>query len=185
MQKLFNKTFLLALLSLLTLTSWWAHNVSLFSSQNTITSKEAPKFFLSEVTAKRFNAVGHEKSILEFDSVISSSKEKTELVRPRLIFHESSSSNFTVTADAGITEDNETISLLGNVTVQLINAPTYADTSVGTDFAIVDIPLEIVKTTHKTTVTRNSLVGFSDGFIYDAKNGLLNLLSEVTLTYDD
>jgi len=29
------------------------------------------------------------------------------------------------------------------------------------------------------------LVGFSDGFIYDAKNGLLNLLSEVTLTYDD
>ena len=112
MQKLFNKAFLLALLSLLTLTSWWAHNVSLFSSQNTITSKEAPKFFLSVVTAKRFNAEGHEKSILEFDSVISSSKEKTELVRPRLIFHESSSSNFTVTADAGITEDNETISLL-------------------------------------------------------------------------
>ncbi|MDA0361228.1 MAG: LPS export ABC transporter periplasmic protein LptC [Proteobacteria bacterium] len=185
MKKLFNKAFLLALLSLLTLTSWWAHNVSLFSSQNTINSKKAPKFFLSEVTAKRFSAEGYEKSILKFDSVISSSEEKTDLVRPYLIFHESSSSNFTVTADAGITEDNETISLLGNVTLQVTNAPNYADTSVGTNFAIVDIPLEILKTTHKTTITRNSLVGFSDGFIYDAKNGFLNLLSEVTLTYDD
>ncbi|MDG1143483.1 MAG: LPS export ABC transporter periplasmic protein LptC, partial [Burkholderiales bacterium] len=90
-----------------------------------------------------------------------------------------------VTADAGITQDNETINLMGNVTLQVITGLNSTDTSVGTDFAIVDIPLEILKTTHKTTVTRNSLVGFSDGFIYDAQNGLLNLLSEVTLTYDD
>jgi LPS export ABC transporter protein LptC len=101
------------------------------------------------------------------------------------MFHDSSLSNFTVTADAGITEDNETIDLQGNVTLQVIDASASSNTSVATDFVTVNIPLEIVKTTHKATLTRNSLVGFSDGFIYDARDGLLKLLSEVTLTYDD
>ena len=185
MRRLFNKSILLLLLSLLTVASWWAHNVSLFSSQKIIISKGTPKFFLSEVTARRFNREGYEKSLLTFDSIISSSAEKSELIRPRLIFHESSLSNFTVTADAGITEDNETMDLQGNVTLRVIDASDSSDTSVGTDFATVNIPLEIVKTTHKATLTRNSLVGFSDGFIYDARDGLIKLLSEVTLTYDD
>ena len=176
---------LLALLSLLALASWWAHYASIFSSQVTISSKGTPKFFLSEDAAKRFSAEGFEKTFLTFDSIISSSSKKSELVRPRLVFHESFSSKFTVTADAGTTEDNETINLMGNVTLQVVNASKAPDTNVGTEFAIINIPSEILKTSHKATVTRNSLVGFSDGFIYDAQNGLLDLLSEVTLTYDD
>jgi LPS export ABC transporter protein LptC len=185
MHKLFNKTTLLGLLSVLTLASWWAHNASLFSPQNKIMSEAAPKFFLSEVTAKRFNIGGYEKSMLKIDSIINSSEGESNLVRPRLIFHESASSSFTVTADAGTTEDEETISLMGNVTLQVAGRPTLPNTSVATDFAIVTIPSEILKTEHKATVTRNSLIGFSDGFIYDAQSGLLNLLSDVTLTYDD
>jgi lipopolysaccharide export system protein LptC len=74
---------------------------------------------------------------------------------------------------------------MGNVTLQIAGRPTLPNTSVATDFATVNIPSELVKTEHKATVTRNSLIGFSDGFIYDAQNGLLNLLSDVTLTYDD
>ena len=185
MHKLFNKAFLLGLLSLLTVASWWAHNASLFSPQNKIMSEGVPKFFLSEVTAKRFNIEGYEKSVLKVDSIINSSEEESNLIRPRLIFHESASSSFTVTADAGMTQDNETISLMGNVTLQVAGKPTLPNTSVATDFAIVNIPAEILKTEHEATVTRNSLIGFSDGFIYDAQNGLLNLLSDVTLTYDD
>ena len=185
MHKLFNKAFLLGLLLLLTVASWWAHNASLFSPQNKIMSAGVPKFFLSEVTAKRFNIEGYEKSVLKVDSIINSSEKESNLIRPRLIFHESASSSFTVTADAGITQDNETISLMGNVTLQVAGKPTLPNTSVATDFAIVNIPAETLKTEHKATVTRNSLIGFSDGFIYDAQNGLLNLLSDVTLTYDD
>jgi LPS export ABC transporter protein LptC len=185
MHKLFNKFILLGILSLLTVASWWAHNASLFSPENKIMSEGEPKFFLSEVTAKRFNTEGYEKSILKIDSIINSSAEESNLVRPRLIFHESASSSFTVTADAGKTQDSETISLMGNVTLQVATKSTLPNTSVTTDFAIVNIPSEILKTEHKATVTRNSLVGFSEGFIYDAQNGLLNLLSDVTLTYDD
>jgi LPS export ABC transporter protein LptC len=185
MHKSFNKTILLGLLSLLTVASWWAHNASLFSTQNKIMSEAAAKFFLSEVTAKRFSIEGYEKSILEFDSIINSSKEESNLVRPRLIFHESASSTFIVTADAGMTQDNETIRLMGNVTLRVSNGPTLPNTNVATDFAIVNIPSETLKTKHKATVTRNTLIGFSDGFIYDAQNGVLNLLSDVTLTYND
>ena len=185
MHKLFNKFILLGILSLLTLASWWAHNSSLFSAQNKIMSEGEPKFFLSEITARRFNTEGSEKSILKIDSVINSSAKESNLIRPRLIFHESASSSFTVTADAGTTQDNETINLMGNVTLQVASKSTLPNTSVASDFAIVDIPSEIVKTGYKATVTRNSLVGFSEGFIYDAQNGLLNLLSNVTLTYDD
>jgi LPS export ABC transporter protein LptC len=185
MHKLFNKAILLGLLSLLTMASWWAHNASLFSPQNKIMSEGAPKFFLSEVNAKRFNIEGYEKSMLKIDSIINSSEGESNLVRPRLIFHESTSSSFTVTADAGITQDEETISLMGDVTLQVAGRPTFPHTSVATDFAIVTIPSEILKTEHRATLTRNSLIGFSDGFIYDAQNGLLKLLSDVTLTYDD
>jgi LPS export ABC transporter protein LptC len=185
MGKLFNQAILLVLLSLLTVATWWAHNASLFSPQNKIRSEGSPKFFLSEVTAKRFNIEGDEKSVLRVDSIINSSEEESNLVRPRLIFHESATSSFAVTADAGLTQDNETISLMGNVTLQIAGRPTLPNTSVATDFATVNIPSELVKTEHKATVTRNSLIGFSDGFIYDAQNGLLNLLSDVTLTYDD
>ena len=186
MHKLFNKFILLGILSLLTLASWWAHNISLFSAQNKIMlSEEEPKFFLSEITARRFDTEGYEKSILKIDSVINSSAKESNLVRPRLIFHESALSSFTVTADAGTTQDNETINLMGNVTLQVASKSTLPNTSVATDFATVNIPSEILKTEHKATVTRDSLVGFSEGFIYDAQNGLLNLLSNVTLTYDD
>lgn len=185
MHKLFNKALLLGLLSFLTVASWWAHNSSLFSPQNKIMSVRAPKFFLSEVTGKRFDIEGYEKSILTVDSIINSSEEESNLVRPRLIFNESASSSFTVTADAGTTQDSETISLMGNVTLQVASGPALPDTSVATDFAIVNIPSEILKTEHKATVTRNSLIGFSEGFTYDSQTGLLNLLSDVTLTYDD
>ena len=185
MHKLFNKFILLGILLLLTVSSWWAHNASLFSPQNKIRSEGSPKFFLSEVTAKRFNLAGDEKSILRVDSIINSSEQESNLVRPRLVFNESATSSFAVTADAGMTQDNETISLMGNVTLQVAGRPTSADTSVATEFAIVNVPSKTVKTEHKATVTRNSLIGFSDGFIYDAQNGLLNLLSDVTLTYDD
>ena len=185
MHKLSHKVILLGLLSFLTITSWWAHNASLFTPQNKIMAERAPKFFLSEVTAKRFNIEGYEKSVLNVDSIMNSSEDESNLVRPHLIFHESASSSFTVTADAGVTQDNETINLMGNVTLQVANKPNLPNTNVATDFATVNIPAEIVKTEHKVTVTRNSLIGFSDGFIYDAQSGLLNLLSEVTLTYDD
>ena len=185
MRKAFNKFIFLGILALLTVASWWAHKASLFSPQTITISKEAPKFFLSEVTAKRFDIEGHEKSRLKIDSIINSSEEGSNLVRPRLIFHESDSSSFTVSADAGTTQDNETINLMGNVTLQVANRPELTNTSVATDFAIANIPSEILKTEHKATLMRNSLIGFSDGFIYDAKNGLLNLLSDVTLTYDD
>lgn len=185
MHKVLNKFTLLGLLSLLTLASWWAQNMSLFSSQNSIISKRTPEFFLSGVTVKRFGEKGYEKSILTVDSIINSAEEGSKLIRPRLIFHESSSSKFTVTADAGTTEDDETINLMGNVTLQVANKPTLIETSVATDFAVVNIPAEIVETEYQATITRNSLVGFSDGFIYDAQSGLLNLLSSVKLTYDD
>ena len=185
MRKILNKFILLAILSMLTLASWWAHNVSLFSSQNSIVSKNTPKFFLSEVNIKRFDKEGYEKSILTVDSIINSYLQGSKLVRPRLIFHESSSSKYTVTADAGKTLDDETINLMGNVTLQVASKPLSTDTSVATDFAIVNISTEVLRTKHKATITRNSLVGFSDGFIYDARSGLLNLLSEVSLTYDD
>ena len=185
MHKLLNNYRLLGLISMLTLASWWAHNVSLFSSQNIMVSKGTPKFFLSEVTAKRFNSEGYEKSTLTVDSIINSSSEESKLVRPRLIFHESAASKFTVTADAGITQDNEKINLMGTVTLQVSSEPTSPDTSVATDFATVNISSNILRTKHNATITRNSLVGFSDGFIYDAHKGLLNLLAKVTLTYDD
>lgn len=185
MHKFFNKFIFLGLLSLLTLASWWAHNASLFSPQNANISKGAPKFFLSEVIATRFDSEGYEKSVLKVDSIINPTSKELSLVRPHLIFQESSSSKFIVTADTGITEDNETINLMGNVTLQVVNHLDSPNTNIATTFAIVNIPAETVKTEHKATVTRNSLVGFSDGFIYDAEIGSLNLLSEVNLTYDD
>ena len=58
-------------------------------------------------------------------------------------------------------------------------------TGVATDFAVVEIPEQIVKTEYQATITRQNLVGLSRGFIYDDGTGILKLKSTVTLTYDD
>ena len=176
----------LALLVTLASVSWWAHYAALFSSEATLSTKGVPKFFLTEVASTRFNQSGEIKSILEFDSLIQlESKSESQLIRPKVIFHNNTQSTLTVTSDAGIIKNNEKIDLMGNVTLKIMSAESSAPTSIATDFAIVEIHKEIARTNHKTTITRQSLVGFSHGFIYHAQAGLLDLLSNVTMTYDD
>jgi len=126
------------------------------------------------------------KATLSFDSALQSgSKNESKLVRPKLIFQNSSNSTFTVTSDAGVTKDDETIDLMGNVTLLMKGDEPASPTGVATDFAVVEIPEQIVKTEYQATITRQNLVGLSRGFIYDDGTGILKLKSTVTLTYDD
>ncbi|MDA1332290.1 MAG: LPS export ABC transporter periplasmic protein LptC [Proteobacteria bacterium] len=185
MPKLTTRLLFLVLLSILASVSWWAHHAALFSPHVTLASKTVPKFFLNKVVSTRFNQSGEIASIFEFDSITQSELEnESQTIRPKLIFHNSPTSEFTVTADAGRAKNNETIDLMGNVTLKITSAESVP-TSVATDFVIVEIPSQIARTDHKTTITRQSSVGFSHGFIYHAKDGLLDLLSNVTMTYDD
>jgi LPS export ABC transporter protein LptC len=180
------RSLFMASLIMLALASWWAHNSSLFSNQGQVISQGLPKFFLNGVNSIRFDKNGVKKATLSFDSALQSGlKNESKLVRPKLIFHNSSSSKFTVTSDAGVIKDNETIDLMGNVTLLMKGDEPASPTGVATDFAVVEIPEQIVKTEYQATITRQNLVGLSRGFIYDDGTGILKLKSTVTLTYDD
>ncbi len=180
------RSLFMALLITLALASWWTHYSSLFSNQEQVISKGLPKFFLNGVNSTRFDKNGTKKATLLFDSALQSgSKNESKLVRPKLIFQNSANSTFTVTSDAGVTKDNETIDLMGNVTLRMKDNKPTSPTGVVTDFAVVEIPEQIVKTEYQATITRQNLVGLSRGFIYDDISGILKLKSTVTLTYDD
>ncbi len=180
------RSLFMATLIMLAFASWWAHYSSLFSSQGQMISKGLPKFFLNGVNSIRFDKNGVKKATLSFDSALQSgSRNESKLVRPKLIFQNSSNSTFTVTSDAGVTKDDETIDLMGNVTLLMKGDEPASPTGVATDFAVVEIPEQIVKTEYQATITRQNLVGLSRGFIYDDGTGILKLKSTVTLTYDD
>jgi LPS export ABC transporter protein LptC len=180
------RSLFMASLIILAFGSWWAHNSSLFSDQVQIASKGMPKFFLNGVNSTRFDKNGAKKTTLTFDSAIQlGSKNDSKLIRPKLIFQKSSNSTFTVTSDAGVTKDDETIDLMGNVTLIVRGDEPTSQIGVATDFAVVEIPKQIIKTEYKATITRQNLVGLSRGFIYDDRTGILKLKSTVALTYDD
>ena len=177
---------LVFILLVLTIVTWWANYAEFFSIDKTnIDRTSTVNSFLHDVSILKFNGAGKAQSVLKFDSVVEIGENRTaNLVRPVLIFEDQRRKTFVVTADHGERVQEDTLNLSGNVTLSIKEITSDEPIGISTDYVSIDLETGTARTQHLATVTRKSLAGSSDGFISYNANGMLNLLSNVELTYD-
>ncbi|MCW8955363.1 MAG: LPS export ABC transporter periplasmic protein LptC [Gammaproteobacteria bacterium] len=180
------RTISLIIISALALLSWWFQDI--WKEAPIIQPKKDehfPDYFMENFTLTNMDEKGQPSYILRATKMLHfSDNNSSELEQPRIHFL-GEKGDWTVTAEqALILEDSNQIQLKTNVKLNRNASAQQTPLAIDTEYLSINTLTEIVETHTLTQINSEGVSMTSTGLVYDNRNKILKLLSEVKGIYE-
>ncbi|MFW2371528.1 MAG: LPS export ABC transporter periplasmic protein LptC [Gammaproteobacteria bacterium] len=180
------RTISLIIISALALLSWWFQDI--WKEAPIIQPKKDqhfPDYFMENFTLTNMDISGRPSYILRAIKMLHYADDNSsELEQPRIQFL-SDKGDWTITAEhALILEDSQQIQLKNNVQLRRNASALQPPMAIDTDYLSINTETEIAETEFLAQVSSKGLTMTSKGLVYDSRNGILKLVSEVKGVYE-
>lgn len=180
------RTISLIIITALALLSWWFQDIW---KEAPIIQPEKdehfPDYFMENFTLTNMDASGQPSYILRAVKMLHySDNDSSELELPEIQFL-SKKGDWTITAEqALILENNNQIQLKTNVQLHRNASAQQSPLTINTEYLSINTETEIAETDYLAQVSSKGLSMTSKGLVYDSRNGILKLVSEVKGVYE-
>ena len=180
------RTISLIIISALALLSWWFQDI--WKEAPIIKpdkDEHFPDFFMENFTITSMDIKGQPNYILRATKMLHyADDDSSELERPRIQFL-SEKGDWTITAEhALILENTKQIQLKTNVQLSRNASAQQTPMTIDTEYLSINTETEIAETESLAQVSSKGLSMTSKGLVYDGRNGILKLVSEVKGIYE-
>lgn len=176
----------LIIISALALLSWWFQDIW---KEAPIIQPEKdehfPDYFMENFTLTNMDITGKPSYILRASKMQHySDNNSSELEQPRIQFL-GEKSDWSITAEhALILENDNQIQLRNNVQLSRNASAEQAPMTIDTEYLSINTSTEVAETQYLAQVSSKGLSMTSKGLVYDSRNGILKLVSEVKGVYE-
>lgn len=180
------RTISLIIISTLALLSWWFQDIwkdaPIIQPQK---DSHFPDYFMENFTLTNMDETGKPSYVLRALRMLHyADDDSSELEQPQIQFL-GDGGDWTITAEhALILEQSNQIQLKTNVLLNRNASAGQTPLTITTEYLSINTRTEIAKTSHLAQVSSKDLSLTSRGLVYDNRNGILKLVSEVRGVYE-
>ncbi len=180
------KTVSLIIISLIALVSWWFQDIWKEAPIVQIQKdKHFPDYFMENFILTNMDEHGSPAYILKAQKLLHyADDDSSELTQPSIEFF-NTKGNWIISAErAQLLSDKQLIHLHNKVRLQRASSSQQPALSIDTDYLLIHTDQELAETDQPTRILSQGLELTSLGMVFDNRQGILKLLSNVKGTYE-